>query len=789
MSLEILLALLVLAAATVVLATGLLRMDVVALLAVVIVALLGLASPERALAGFANPAVLTVGGMFVLSAGLSRTGVAEWLGQWILRVGGGGEVRLVIAVTLVSGLLSGFMNNVGVAAMLLPVVATIARKSDLPPSKLLIPMALGAQLGGFTTLVGTSPNLLASDALRQAGLEPFGLLSFSPVGLLLLFTGTLLIAAVGPRVLPVRVPQGNADEVIRPGIRGDVGLGERLFHLVVPSHSPLDGLSLADCLIDSALGVHVLAIRRDGETLRAPGPETLLRSGDRIVVQGRPDFFLELRGRRHIRQDREGVSARWLESEEIGLARARIAPGSRFVGRSAAELGLRAQEGVLVLALRRDAEFPRRTRFVDTPLRGGDELLLQGPRSRLLELAQGTELVGVTVLGAEEAVKEFDLTERLWALRVTPDSLLAGRPLGDTRLGDAIGFRVLAVGRDDDSEDRQVSLLPGPELVLESGDHLLVKARPEDMIVLRALQRLEIDLDSTVDPDLLEGREAGFVEVVLAPRSSLVGKTLRQVNFRGRFGMHVVAIVREGEVVRANLREEELRFGDALLLYGPRRQQRALAREPDIILLQTPEGDAPAVQLAPLSLLVTAAALVPVIAGWVPVAIGVLTGAVLMVVTRCLTPDEAYRAVEWPALVLVAGMLALGAALTDTGAIDLVGGSLLRVVGESGAYAVFTVLVLTTAVVGQVIPASAVVVLMAPIAVNGATQLGVSPYPFVMAVAIASTSLASPVAHPAHALVMAPAGYRIGDFLRLGLPVTLLVLAVTLLVTPVFFPF
>jgi di/tricarboxylate transporter len=253
--------------------------------------------------------------------------------------------------------------------------------------------------------------------------------------------------------------------------------------------------------------------------------------------------------------------------------------------------------------------------------------------------------------------------------------------------------------------------------------------------------------------------------------------------------MHVVAIVREGEVVRANLREEELRFGDALLLYGPRRQQRALAREPDIILLQTPEGEAPAVQLAPLSLLVTAAALVPVIAGWVPVAIGVLTGAVLMVVTRCLTPDEAYRAVEWPALVLVAGMLALGAALTDTGAIDLVGGSLLRVVGESGAYAVFTVLVLTTAVVGQVIPASAVVVLMAPIAVNGATQLGVSPYPFVMAVAIASTSLASPVAHPAHALVMAPAGYRIGDFLRLGLPVTLLVLAVTLLVTPVFFPF
>jgi di/tricarboxylate transporter len=253
--------------------------------------------------------------------------------------------------------------------------------------------------------------------------------------------------------------------------------------------------------------------------------------------------------------------------------------------------------------------------------------------------------------------------------------------------------------------------------------------------------------------------------------------------------MHVVAIKRESGVVRTNLRDEVLRFGDALLLYGPRRQQRALSRDPNLILLQTPEGEAPRSRRAPLALLVTGVALVPVMAGWLPVAVGVLAGAVLMVLTRCLNPDEAYRAVDWPTLVLVAGMLALGAALGDTGAMELLGGILLGGAGSLGVYAVLGLLVVVTSVGGQIIPGSAVVVLMAPVAIAGAELLGVSPHAFVMSVAIASTSLASPVAHPAHALVMAPAGYRTADFLRLGVPMTLLVLALTVLVTPIFFPF
>jgi di/tricarboxylate transporter len=236
-------------------------------------------------------------------------------------------------------------------------------------------------------------------------------------------------------------------------------------------------------------------------------------------------------------------------------------------------------------------------------------------------------------------------------------------------------------------------------------------------------------------------------------------------------------------------RDQVVRFGDALVLYGSRRRAEALHHEPNLNPLEDVPKVPPALRRAPLALAITGFALIPVIAGWLSVEVGVLTGAALMVLLRCLKPDEAYRAVDWPILVIVAGMLALGVALADTGAAALLGEGVLRVTGGLGAYGVLMVLVLVTALGGQIMPAPAVVVLMAPIAVSGAVQLDASPYPFVLAVAIAATSLASPVSQPAQALVMAPAGYRLGDYLRLGIPMTALVLVLTILVAPLVFPF
>jgi di/tricarboxylate transporter len=799
MTAELALVLLVLLGAVASFATGFLRVDITALLVLTLVAILGLAPADRALGGFASQAVLAVGGMYVLSAGLSRTGVADLVGARILRWAGTGESRLMLAIVLFSGVLSGFMNNVGVAAMMLPVTVKLAREAKLPPSKLLIPMALGAQLGGFTTVIGTSTNLVASDALQDAGFAPFGLLGFLPVGGPLLAAGALFLLVAAPRLLPDRVPEGPGP--IRPAIREDVELEERFFRLILPARSLLDGKTLEESLIGSALGVHVLQVERGRERILAPGPGTTLRAGDRLLVQGRPDFFEELRGRRHLAVDQRGVRPEWLEREGTGLLRLTVGAESPLVGHSVAELGLQRSHGVLVLSLRR-ADLRRRTHLLDTVIRPGDVLLLHGPRDRLEAFphedggrrgapdGSGEEPGGeAEFITAEDAIQRFELDDRLWALQVTDDSLFAGRRLGDTRLGDAVGMMVLAIGREGAEGEEDAVLLPGPETVVEPGDRLLVKTRPEDMVVLRGLQRLDLEEDPEVSLDSLESTSAGFVEAVVAPRSSLIGKTLRQVGFRSRFGLHVVAILRDGGAIRTQLRDQTLRFGDALLLYGPRRKGRALAREADLILLHEPDPTPPEARLAPRSIFILGAAIVPVILGWLPVAVGVLAGAVGMVVTRCLTPEEAYRAVEWPVLVMVAGMLALGAALDETGAAALLGHGILTATAGLGPWGVLAALVVLSSLAAQIMPGPAVVVLMAPVALAGAAQLGVTPQAMVMGVAIASTSLASPVSQPAQALVMAPAGYRLSDYLPLGIPLTLLVALLTVLITPLVFPF
>lgn len=786
MTLDLALALLLLVGAVIVFVGGFVRTDVAALALLVLVAVLGLAPAERVLGGFANPAVLAVAGMYVISAALSRTGVADWMGDHVLRWAGRSQGRLLAAVVLVSGALSGFINNIGVAAMMLPVTMRLARRAEVAPSRLLIPMVLGAQLGGFTTLIGTSANLVASDVLLDAGEAPFSLFSFTPVGAAVLVGGAVFLLLLAPRVLPDRTPPGQGP--IRPGLLEEVRLGERLFRLILPPGSRLDGRSLGESLVGSALGVHVLAVEREGERILAPGPEVPLRAGDRLVVHGRPEFFLELRGRRHLVADGDPAPVRWLEARGRTLVRVVVDAEDPLAGRTPNELDLFRREGLLVLALRREG-FQRRTHVQDTRVEPGDALLLQatGERIRALQM-EGRFRVLCQRLSAAEAVEAFDLERRLWSVRVTPDSLLAGRRLGETRLGDAIGLMVLAVGRGGEGPVETV-LLPGPELELRVGDHLLVKTRPEDLLVLRGLQRLEVDMETPVDPADLVSSAAGFLDVVLAPRSTLVGKTLRQIGFRRRFGLHVVAVVREGETIQTQLRDHPLRFGDALVLHGARRRMRAILEEPDLIPLEPPEAGPPDRRLAPRSLGVLALALGPVLLGWVPVAVGILAGVVLMVLTRCLTAEEAYRAVEWPVVVLIAGLLALGAALEATGAAASAGALLLEGAGGMGPLGILALLMLASALTAQLMPGPAVVVLFGPVAVAGALELGVAPQAMVFGVAIMATSLSSPVAQPALTLVMNPAGYRTSDYLKLGLPLTILVFFITLALAPRVFPF
>jgi di/tricarboxylate transporter len=783
MTTEIAIVLSILALAVILFITERLSVDLVALLVLGSLALTGLVTPAEALSGFSSPAVVTVWAMFVISGALANTGVANIVGRQVLRLAGTGEVRLIAVIMLTAAVLSAFMNNIGVAALLLPVVMDIARRTGQPPSKLLMPLAFGALLGGLTTMISTPPNILISDILRDYGLRPFQMFDFAPVGIAVMLAGVAFLALVGRHLLPTRDIAKEFSVSDQTDLGKFFGLRERMFVIRLPANSVLAGRSLAESRVGSALGLNVIAIVRDGQTELSPDPGTLLFANDRLLVEGERDQLSELRGRRQLVVANDRLAVEKLVSDEIALAEARLSPGSAFVGQTLQQLGFRQRFGVNVLAILRDG-VPRRTSVKGTRLQPSDTLLIHGPTGQIEIMRDVPELDRFRPISDVQATITYRLNERLTALRVPQESMLVGRTLAESRLGDAFGLTVLSIRRDEITQ-----LMPGPQKPLEADDVLLVKGKPEALEALRGLQSLEID--DHIPPDLgeLESERIGMVEVVLSPHTTLADKTLHQIHFREKYGLSVLAIWREGRAYHANLRDMALRFGDALLLYGPREKLNMLGGEPDFLVLteaaqvvQHPEKAVPAV-------LVMAVVLLPVILGWVPIAIMAVVGAALMVLIGCLKMEEAYRVIEWKAVFLIAGMLSLGVAMERTGAAAFLAEGVVNMVGGLGPLAVVASLFILTALASQVMPNAAVAVLLAPIALNTANDLAISPYALMMTVAVAaSASFLSPVAHPANVLILGPGGYRFSDYIRVGLPLTAVVMIVVLLVLPIFWP-
>ena len=232
-----------------------------------------------------------------------------------------------------------------------------------------------------------------------------------------------------------------------------------------------------------------------------------------------------------------------------------------------------------------------------------------------------------------------------------------------------------------------------------------------------------------------------------------------------------------------------VQLGDALLLHGPRQQLKLLGSEPDFLVLTEDAQEPVRLNKAPLAALVMLGVLLPVILGWLPIAIAAVVGAAVMVLLGCLTMEEAYRFIEWRAIFLIAGMLPLGVAMADSGTASFLADGFVSWVGGLGPLAVIAGLFILTTLASQFMPNPAVAVLLAPIAITTATELGMSPYALMMTVALAaSAAFLSPVAHPVNVLIMGPGGYRFMDYIKVGLPLTLVVLAITLFVLPQVWP-
>ena len=785
MSAEIITVLAILVAVIILLIMEWTPLEVLAMLVMGTLAITGIVTPKEALAGFSNPAVVTIWAVFILSGGLTRTGIANILGRQLLKVAGGGERILVVIIMLIAGGLSAFMNNVAVAALMLPVIMDIARKTGRSPSMLLMPLAYGSLLGGLTTMIGTPPNILVSEALRDNGLEPFSLFDFSPVGLLVMGGGIAFITLIGTRMLPKRnLPKETTGQ--ERDFRSVYRLKDHLFQIRIPDHSFLVGKTLATSRIGAALSLNVIGITRGNQTLLAPPINEVIQADDQLIVEGNLDQIHEMNHWGQLRAEAETVDPVILLTHGLQVARLRIKSGSDFENQTLSAIGFRNRFGLNVLGIERNDRLIREDLKKRT-LKAGDVLLVHGSLEPLTDLGDHEDFDSPDILSTSDVAQSVLLGDRLRRLCVPETSKLVGLTLRESRLGDAVDVQILVILRLDGS-----AWIPASSDRFEAGDQLIV-AGTTDMISILLMQGLEgifIETDGhRLDQSTIEDDRVGLVEATLSPHSVLTGMSLREINFRDKFGLTVLAIWRKGEAYRDALRDMPLQFGDALLLYGPWEKLNLLGREPDFLVLTETAQQAPREKKAKLALAIMAAVLVPVILGWLPIYIAVVVGAACMVLTRCLTMEEAYRYIEWKAVFLIAGMLPLGTALDNTGAARLLAEGVVGIVGPYGPYAVLGGLMLITFMATSIIPTAALVVLMVPITLKTATGLGISPYPLMMGIAMAaSSSFTSPVSHPANVLVMGPGGYRFIDYVKLGLPLTLVVFIILMIVIPLFWP-
>jgi di/tricarboxylate transporter len=371
-----------------------------------------------------------------------------------------------------------------------------------------------------------------------------------------------------------------------------------------------------------------------------------------------------------------------------------------------------------------------------------------------------------------ELIQIYNLRESTCEVIVQPGSSMAGQTLRQGGWGKVLGLTVLGIYH-------QGSLVKAPDrdTKVSDGDILLLEGMPTP----DQLDRYGLDL--TVEPDLfnnLASQEVPLVEVTLAPRSELEGRTLRMIRFRERYGLQVLALWRESLVLQQDLADVHLRFGDAILLQGPRAQVELLRSDPNFLILEEETAGRPGFR-ALLAFGILVASLALAATNVLPISIATLIGAATMILTGCLTMDDAYRAIEWKAIFLIAGMLPLSIALDNTGTASFLAQELHLLTGGMTHLTTAAILLTITITLSVFLSSQTAAVIMSPIAIATAAQLGADPRSLAMAVGIGcSLAFASPLGHPANLLVMGPGGYTFRDYFRLGTPLTLLTIAITL---------
>ncbi len=374
--------LIIIAAALVLFVSERFPIPLVALSISVVLMLTGLVTPAEGISGFSSPATITVLAMFVLSAGLQKTGIVRSLGELIIRFAGGNQYKGLAAIMLVAGGLSAFINNTAVVVVLLPTVIILARRTALSPAKLLIPLSFSSMLGGLGTLIGTSTNILASDVANKLGYGPISMFEFTKLGVIVFLVGGVYLLLFSGRLLPER--RGPREERTE-----SYHLRDYLTELVILPDSPLVGSTVAQCRLRQLSDADVLEIIRAGSKLEQPFADERLQAGDVLMVRGKVQTLLRVRRSAGIKilpevQLRDSD----LVADRMGLLEVLISPTSHLIGRTLEEIRFRNRYNATVLAIQRHGEAIRE-QLSKNRLAVGDALLIQGP-SAVLEMIQAS---------------------------------------------------------------------------------------------------------------------------------------------------------------------------------------------------------------------------------------------------------------------------------------------------------------------------------------------------------------------------------------------------------------
>jgi di/tricarboxylate transporter len=385
--------------------------------------------------------------------------------------------------------------------------------------------------------------------------------------------------------------------------------------------------------------------------------------------------------------------------------------------------------------------------------------------------------------GSDDLLDTYQLAERLVRAEVRKGGSLDGITLEKSGLREKYHLNVIAIQRG------RSTLAVEAKTVLKSADILLIMARPEDSLPAPLVEMLSILPSGAWQQDYLSTPNMKLIEAAIAPRSHLAHQTLQEIRFEQKFGARVLAVWRRGRSIRTRLADLPLEFGDGLLLQGTEKSVSLLRTEPGLILLAESAPSTRMTLRGWLTTLIMAVTLILAVVFPDQIAEIMLSGAVGMVLIRTLSMDQAYRAIDWRSLFLVAGMLPVGIALNKTGASSIFADAIFSSFGGAGHLVFLAGFVLLTVALTQVVNGAVAVTIIAPIAIAAAKQVGMEPRSVAMAVALASSmAFMSPLGHAVNVLVMGAGGYSFRDYARVGIPLTLLLVILLLVILPFIMP-